>query len=562
MKKIINHLSLVVSVLFMLLVNGCETTDLDLIQNPNLLLEEEASVDGFINSIQVDFGRLIASLEVEASEAVRILNMDGLNYQNAFEPERFDNEWEEAYQKILKDIRTMMPLAEEAGQFYHIGMAQVIEAYIMLTLVDFFGDVPYSEAFQSANNFNPGVADDGGLSIYQSAIGLLDNAIINFSRTDVSLQPTNDLFYGGESWDSWIKAANSIKLKIYVATRNVESFNSVTGFNAIINEPGSYIIDNSEDFQFQWGTSFINPDTRHPNYVSDYTPSGANTYMSNWYMDYMQSHKVGNGNASFEGPDPRMKYYFYRQEAVVSTSPSIVDCSGSARPGHYRITDPYCSLENGYWGRDHGDNAGIPPDSQRRTTFGVYPAGGKFDDDSFNVIASISEGAAGAGITPIMTASWVDMMRAEMALIANDLPNARAFLESGIAKSFAKVRTFGVLDASADLSTAPSVDFDAAYVREVGQLFDAAATDGDRMDLLGAEYFVTLWGNGIDAFNFYRRTGRPSTLQPNRAPQPGSFFRTFLYPTFFSTRNSSAPTRQGVAVDQVFWDTGTTLLAN
>ena len=557
--KRIYSLLLVICMVFVVVMNSCETTDLDLTEDPNALNPDDASTNGYINSIQVDFGRLIASLEVEASETVRILNMDGRVYQQAFSPVRFNEEWEDAYQKILADVRRLIPLAEEAEEYYHIGMAQVLEAYVIITLVDLFGDVPYQEAFQGQANFNPGVAGDGGESVYVAAVGLLDDAIENFER-DAQTEPSDDLFYGG-NWDNWIKAANSIKMKIYVTTRLVDP-GAADAFNAIV-ASGDYIDEVSEDFQFPWGTSFNNPDARHPNYVSDYTPSGANTYMSNWYMDYMQSSKVGNGNIAFESADPRMKYYFYRQTDFIPNNPNLIDCAGSNAPSHYGADDAYCSLNNGYWGRDHGDDAGVPPDGQLRTTFGVYPTGGRFDDNSFEVIASISLGAGGAGITPIMLASWTDIMRAEMALeVGNDAGAANILLQSGITKSFEKVRLFGARDANADFSTAPSVDLDAAYVREVGQLFAAAGAD-ERLDLLGSEYFVTLFGNGLDGFNFYRRTGRPSTLQPNleRPSEVGEFFRSFLYPPVFVERNSSVSQKTGVT-DQVFWDPGTTLLAN
>lgn len=558
MKRVNHYISIAFCIMVFLVLGACETTELDLTQNPNGLATDEASTNGFINSIQVDFGRLIASLEVEASETVRILNMDGRDYQNAFAPTRFDNEWEEAYQQILKDVREMAPLAEEAQEYRHVGMAQVLEAYIIVTLVDFFGDIPYDEAFQGAANFNPGIAGDGGASVYADALALLDDAIANFERDDVLAEPASDLFYGG-NWENWIKAANSIKMKIYITNRLVDS-NASAAFDAIV-QSGDFIDDNSEDFQFPWATSFNNPDARHPNYITDYTPAGANTYMSNWLMDYMLNGKI-NDNPAFDAADPRMKYYFYRQVASVpQDNPNLINCVAETAPDHYGPNTPFCSLANGYWGRDHGDDDGIPPDGQLRTTFGVYPTGGRFDDNSFEVIASISEGAGGAGITPIMLASWTDIMRAEMALINSDAAAANVLLQDAVSKSFSKVRAFGQRDANADLSTAPSIDLDAAYIRELGQLFEAAASEGERLDILGSEYFVMLFGNGLDGFNFYRRTGRPSSLQPNLEPEPGAFFRSFFYPPVFVERNSSVSQKSGVT-DRVFWDDGTVLLAN
>ncbi|WP_185152742.1 SusD/RagB family nutrient-binding outer membrane lipoprotein [Fulvivirga aurantia] len=550
--------SIIAAVVFFMA--GCDTTELDLTKNPNGLATDEATADLYINEVQVNFGALIASLEVEAAETVRILNMDGRNYQNAFAPTRFDEEWEDSYQKILKDIREMTILAEEAGQLHHIGMAQVIEAYIIVTLVDFFGDIPYEEALQGGANLNPGVAGDGGESVYAAAVTLLDNAITNFNTEIISsLEPSNDLFYSG-NWDNWIAAANSIKMKIYVATRLVDT-SAESKFNDIVTS-GEFITSNSQDFQFEWGISNNNPDTRHPEYITNYTPGGANTYMSNWLMDYMQNDKQNNGVAVFEGPDPRMKYYFYRQTSFVpQDNPNLINCVEETKPDHYGANDVFCSLPEGYWGRDHGDDDGIPPDGQLRTAYGVYPVGGRLDDNSFEVIASISLGAQGAGITPIMLASWVDMMRAEMALIDGNVAVAQDRLVSGVGKSFAKVREFGSRDATADISELPDEDDDVAYQTELAQIFASASSEGERLNILGSEYFVTLFGNGLDGLNYYRRTGRPSTLQPNLEEEPGDFFRSFFYPPVFVERNSAVAQKDGVQ-DRVFWDTGTTLLAN
>jgi hypothetical protein len=44
---------------------------------------------------------------------------------------------------------------------------------------------------------------------------------------------------------------------------------AVSKFNAII-ASGSFI-GTGEDFEFNWGTSNANPDSRHPAYVDNYT---------------------------------------------------------------------------------------------------------------------------------------------------------------------------------------------------------------------------------------------------------------------------------------------------
>jgi len=138
--------------------------------------------------------------------------------------------------------------------------------------------------------------------------------------------------------------------------------------------------------------------------------------------------------------------------------------------------------------------------------------------------------------------------------------DAGEFLQSGVAKSMAKVRTFASLDGSADLSRAPQVGDDALYIQELGERFNAAGANS-KMDILGSEWLVAMFGNGLDGYNFYRRTGRPSTLQVHFLGQEGSFFRSFQYPSRFVERNSSQAQKPDVTVP-VFWDPMVTLLAN
>ena len=104
----------------------------------------------------------------------------------------------------------------------------------------------------------------------------------------------------------------------------------------------------------------------------------------------------------------------------------------------------FCVLPNGYWGRDHGQNAGIPPDGFTRAVYGVYPSGGIFDDSSFEGL-SVGDGGGGAGVTPILLASWVDFMQAEIAMLGNTA-DGLPFIQAGLAKSVAKVTSFGSLD--------------------------------------------------------------------------------------------------------------------
>lgn len=550
------------------LMVSCESTELDLTQDPNFLTPEQASPDFFLNSIQEDFARTIDGdatgdpqdnfqtggnvtgdgFSILGSELTRLMPFNSRDYRSGYQDIDTDDEWDNAYRGILFDIRLMTPGAEEAGLTRHLGIAQFIEAYTLVTLVDFFGDVPYSEALQAPEILNPTL--DSGESVYAAALSLLDQAIANFTNNAAAVPPV-DYFYNND-YSKWVNAANTLKLKIYVQTRLVDP-SAAASFNAIINS-GDYIMDTEDDFDWFWpGTSASQPDTRHPNYGINYASAGASHYISNWLANLMDT-----------SDDPRLRYYFYRQTIDVPgqdgfpPDEELLTCSLQTPPAHYVSGGfTFCALPNGYWGRDHGDDEGGPPDGLLKSTFGVYPAGGRFDDDSFAAIAQandpLSFGAGGTGITPILDAFMVDFWQAEMALAANQPGDAATHLENALTKQIAKAQSFVSNDAGADLSFEPTSTDVTDFINATVAAFNGATGD-DQWDILAEQYFVSHYGNGIETYNFYRRTGYPTTLQPNREPDPGVFIRSMYYPNQAVTSNPNITQKSDQSV-QVFWDT-------
>ncbi|RDY57688.1 SusD/RagB family nutrient-binding outer membrane lipoprotein [Flagellimonas nanhaiensis] len=550
-------------------MGSCETTELDITDNPNALVPSQANPDFLLTSIQEDFARHLEGtaatednflstndgLNEIGMELVRTAHLSGRNYQSTFQGNAFDDEWTNVYRGILADIVALQPLAEEAGLVHHIAIAKFIEAYVITSMVDFFGDIPYSEAILLSEGIqNP--VQDAGQDIYNAAISLLDEAISNF-RADAPVDPVNDFFYDND-YDKWELAANTLKLKLYLQTRLVDS-NAAAQFDAIISS-GNYIQDTEDDFQWAWpASSASNPDTRHPRYGINYASAGATDYSSNWLMNLMDT-----------TDDPRIRYYYYRQAtavpgAEIPPDEQLLQCSLELPPPHY--TDggfTFCWLPNGYWGRDHGDNDGTPPDGLLRTTWGVYPAGGRFDDSSFTAIAQNNDagsfGGNGVGISPILSAFMVDFYRAEMALASGDEASAESFLQEGLNKQIAKVQSFGALDASADLSLEPSAAEVTSYIGTVIGNFNAADANG-KWNVLGEQFLISFYGNGVDPYNFYRRTGFPTTVQPNRETDPGQFMRSMYYPAISVNSNSSV-SQKSTNAEPVFWDNTSGPVAN
>jgi hypothetical protein len=108
-------------------------------------------------------------------------------------------------------------MGTEEEQPYYVGIAKVLMAVNLGYTTLCWGDIPYTEAFRGTEGsefFKP--AFDTQESIFASIQTLLDEAIVELNKPEVSGGPSSDdLIYGGDS-DSWIKTAYALKARYYM----------------------------------------------------------------------------------------------------------------------------------------------------------------------------------------------------------------------------------------------------------------------------------------------------------------------------------------------------------
>ena len=552
-------------------LNSCETTELEILESPNALTPESSDLDYYLNAMQLDMVSFFNSVTDQGQELTRMLHMFGPFYENAYTTTNMNGMWNDAYSDIFTDYNNLVPKALEKGWETHVGIAKVIKAYTMITLVDFIGDVPYTEAAQGVENLNP--STDSGADVYNAALALINEARDHFAVESQS--PSNDLIYGGDR-AKWTRFTNTLEFKLRLQRRNAAEGDDAARINALIASAGDdLIVAKAHDFQVNYGTLNANPDSRHPRFVSNYDlPADVADYMSNTYMNEF----VGKKNVA----DIRAAYYFYRQDDdVTDNDDNEIPCGNERRPSHYGPDEIFCyigyndidpgsSSSAGYWGRDHGDNDGIPPDGGLRTAYGIYPFGGRFDDGAAIAVAGREEGLRGAGMSPVMLSAYTHFMIAEWHMANGNEADARAFLQSGIEQSFEKVTTF-----AADQGNAGAVNFRgatgaaqlstwndgiassiSAYVEEVCGSGNAAslwATSSDKMGLIINEYRLALFGNGVEAYNTFRRTDKPEGLQPLLKSSNNDFITSFFYPRTEVDNNNNI-SQKADHTQRVFWD--------
>ena len=92
-----------------------------------------------------------------------------------------------------------------------------------------------------------------------------------------------------------------------------------------------------------------------------------------------------------------------------------------------------------------------------------------------------------------------------------------------------------------------------AYVAAFTSDWNASSSLSNKLDMWATEYFIALTGNGIDAYNSYRRNGYPTSLQPNVEPDPGQFPLSQYYPANYVNTNKNA-TQKTAKSERVFWN--------
>jgi hypothetical protein len=460
---------------------------------------------------------------------------------------------------VLQNLEDVIAKSTEAGNLRYAGIAKILKAYTYSVMVDVFGDLPYTEA----NKLKEGILHpkfDDDAAIYESLFALINAGIADLNNNTApnpKVPGTDDLMYGGNV-ARWIKAANTIKLKMYTQIRKVK--NVAADVTALLNS-GNLISQTNESFLVPYGPNGATDD-RNPGFY-DYIATQRSNHVSPWLYGMMKGY---NPRIITNNPDPRLKYYIYNQ----------VNATQAPREGNqteYR-DGAFVSIYFGSVGPDRDR-------SQHNTIslFGIYPVGGKYDDGS----ATVANASSGTGASPYRLITYADRLYLEAELISSGViaGDARAKLSLAMAESFRQVdyvissyvkpsQTVPVLAGSSAVTT---------YTNNVLAEYDAASA-AKKLEIIMTQKWLSSIGSAVDQYTDIRRTGYPVVFDPsdptmapggrvqppingdpvnpgNQKSVPVQLSRTFaLSLPWFQTElesNPNAPSQKNPSTYKVFW---------
>lgn len=228
------------------------------------------------------------------------------------------NFWNTLYLTVLKNLKesqaliptqdpAFFPPAVQANQN---ACAEILNVYTFATLVNTFGDIPYSEALD-INNVYPKY--DNAATVFNDLLNRLDAALIAINAGNEGFG-SSDLLYGGDM-AGWKKFGTSLKLRLGMMLADVDAAKAK---DIVEKTAGNAVLTNDDNVAFHYLAS---PPNTNPVWTSLVQSGRKDFVAANTLVDFM------NGLG-----DPRVPYYF------------TVDANGSYSGGIYGIQNNYATF--------------------------------------------------------------------------------------------------------------------------------------------------------------------------------------------------------------------------
>lgn len=198
----------------------------------------------------------------------------------------------------LNDLKFVRDKAEASENWTTYLIAQTLEAYAYQVIADLYDGAPLTEGLGGAEgNFTP--VWDSGPAVYETLISKLDDALSKDFNVSTNISPgTSDLIFGGDV-ESWIRFANTLKLKLMIRYSAADPGKAQSLISAFINS-GPLFLDTDAAIS----TYYDQPDRGNPLYEADRRNQNTTTNLkaSLTMVNYMEVNADSRINAVFDAP--------------------------------------------------------------------------------------------------------------------------------------------------------------------------------------------------------------------------------------------------------------------
>lgn len=413
--------------------------------------------------------------------------------------------WDDAYARLYL-IQAGIDESEEAPA---TGAAlKILLSFEFGHLTDVWGDIPYADALRGREGIvKP--AYDMQQDIYAGLLSTLDEAIATLSSTGDEIDAAQDLLYSGNK-GSWIRFANSVKIRHLV--RSYDAFGGSRQAELQAAASASIIDDNAYNAAVAYEGSTSANSWQHGSHDDN---SGNNLTRRKPSITFVNMLRDNNDPRLFAWIAPALKPWATTPVDHIVTD--IYDYTYSVQPRdvatftgdltNYALDETYIGVPVGQdnlptiYG-DTGDDGGGNYENFKVSSFSNI-----FLENSHRLIKAT-----------MMEASEVSFCLAEAASKGWISGSASALYERGIEQNMDRWEIDGAL-ADAFIAANP-------------------LTGTEDLRKIGTQKWLSLFTNGIESYNNYRRTGFPTEIGNVPVSVTQQFPLRIRYPTLEADNNT------------------------
>lgn len=274
---------------------------LDINQDPNAPASKDVSTDMIFPAVEMNLAVTYGDyLRITGGYYAQIYahQFGTSNYvdysQFTMSATRSSGSYSQLYQKVLQNSKTVIDKSKEAEDWGTYLAAVTLRAFAFETLVDMYGETPYTEAL---NPQNIAPKFDEGKDVYKGVIAELDEALDKAAST---MPVATSFIFKGQSADKWIKFAKTLKLKMLIRMGDTSSAQALVA-------DGDFI----ESDVVLAGCWKQEAQQESPFWAEEFSTLGGSTQINvvaNLAIIGTMLQKDGEGNILYQ--DPRLVKYF------------------------------------------------------------------------------------------------------------------------------------------------------------------------------------------------------------------------------------------------------------